>query len=132
MTAAKTFSPLARRIMLGFCILAWIGAFIGTHVPVESLPGELPGSDLLLHLIGYALLAGIFWKTLRIHGCDSPRRRILIVLITLAFYGLFDEISQPWFGRDFAWADWGADLLGVATMVVCCEFIAFLGRTLSR
>jgi VanZ family protein len=34
------------------------------------------------------------------------------VLAAVIAYGLLDEFTQPWTGRDFDWFDWAADIGG--------------------
>ncbi len=120
MTGPQPASPRIKRLTLIACVLAWIGAFVGTHIPVEQLPPDLPGSDKTLHLIGYGVLGVFFWLTLRARG-QGIWRRIATVMIVLTLYGLFDEATQPLVNRSFAWSDWVADIVGTALAVTTCE-----------
>jgi VanZ family protein len=127
MTRHQSASPRTKRLAIAACVLAWIGAFVATHIPLEQLPPNLPGSDKTLHLLGYGALGLIFWLTLRVHGCGTLKR-ITLVLGILAIYGLFDEATQPLVNRCFAWSDWRADIVGAALAVGLCEPASLLHR----
>jgi VanZ family protein len=131
MIAPRSSSLQIKRLVLIVCVLAWVGAFVATHIPVESLPKDLPGSDKTLHLVGYGALGLIFWLTLRVHSMGIWRR-IVTVMIVLTVYGLFDEATQPLVNRDFAWSDWLADIVGAALAVAGCETINALLTPLFR
>ena len=112
------------RRLLRWCLAAyWLLLVLGTHWPSELLPGagrDMPG-DKRLHLMAYAGLAGLLAAVLtsRLDGSRPAGRgmrqtviwSIAAVAIAVAF-GLVDEATQPWTGRDFEWADWHADIAG--------------------
>jgi VanZ family protein len=85
----------------------------------------MPG-DKRMHFIAYAGLAGLLAVVLT-PWFDGARpsalraRQILawsIAALAIAVaFGLIDEATQPWTGRDFEWADWHADIYGATVGV---------------
>jgi VanZ family protein len=106
--------------------LLWAGAFTLTHIPAERLRG-LHAGDKTLHSVGSGGLALVFWALLAAQR-RPPRRRILTVLFVLALYGVFDEVTQPWFGRQASHVDWLFDCLGTIIAVTAMETAAALVR----
>ncbi len=122
----RTFCQRHRRLFAYLCAAGWITCFAGTHIPQEHLPG-LGSSDKALHLVGYAGLAILFWLALWAYGCRM-RRRLGLVLVTLAVYAAVDEITQPLVNRYACVADWYADCAGAAIGAAVCEGLALLWR----
>ena len=119
MSGARQRLP-ARRILMCVCVGLWIGAAVATHIPPS---GPLPaGPDLALHGGGFLTLTCVFWLTLRAYG-HPRRRRVRWVLLVMPVYSGLDELTQPWFGRDAAWADWAADLVGASLALIVLELI---------
>ena len=87
--------------------------FAATHVPVPKLPGDIPGADKFVHLLGYGGLGVLIalWTALR------TRLSILTVLSLwgiVAVYGAIDEWLQQFVNRTADVADWTADVVGAA------------------
>jgi VanZ family protein len=89
----------------------WLALFTATHVPKVPAAFSAPGADKWEHLVSYGtlafLLAGrrslwqpVIWKVFFKIG------------MLVALYGIFDELTQPFFGRHADVADWFADVLG--------------------
>lgn len=90
----------------------WISMYVGTHLP--RLPQAIAGqSDKLMHVGAYAGLAFLLalWNGSR--GSLSMRR-IGSLWLLVAGYGVFDEVTQPLFGRYAEFFDWTADIVGAA------------------
>lgn len=104
----------------------WLAALVATHTPADRL-AEIHASDKLAHFAGYAVLAGLFWLTLRSRGVAAPVR-VVVLAPTLAAYGMADEVSQAWVNRHPSVADWAFDILGVAAAISVMEAWAALGR----
>ncbi len=121
----------ARRLWLRrLLVLTWVGALVATHLPAERLP-EFHTSDKILHTVGYAVLAAVFWMTLLAHG--SPfGRRVLIVGGVLALYGALDEITQPLVNRYAAVDDWCFDVIGVAIALTVAEAVLRTRRAYTK
>jgi len=79
----------------------WVLCFILTHLPPSAALPEAAGFDKVLHFSGYALLGFLLFSRL---GFKT--------LPTLLVYSAIDEVTQPYFGRDFEWWDLLADFLG--------------------
>lgn len=110
----------------------WLVMFTGTHWPNLSLAAYPENTDKALHLTGYAgfgfLLA--LWFSVRstnqgsrlLGGALLPLAKYLWILAVIVGYSIFDEVSQPPFGRtcDFwdAVADWGGGLIGVGVFTL--------------
>ena len=106
--------------------LCWVGAFTLTHLPPGDMPPEIHGPDKVLHFVGYAGLAGTLYMTLRAAGY---RRAALIAVLICLNYGIFDECTQPLFGRDRELGDWVADACGtVAGTILGAAFVYWLRR----
>lgn len=106
--------------------VAWLTAFVGTHIPAERMP-ELPASDKVLHMAAYAGLALIFWLTLAVHQVRGVRRAGLVIA-SLILYAVLDEATQPLFNRHASVADGLADAAGVVAAVAVCEVTAWVRR----
>lgn len=85
-----------------------------THYPKpQDLLGANPPSDKLLHLIAYGLLGVVTAAAASVRGGWNGSRLTLCVLV-LAVFAALDEVTQPLFGRAVEFADWVADLAGLA------------------
>lgn len=99
-------SCIALFMTLGLMLL--VGVL--TLVPLPPTP-QIGGSDKTHHMIAFAAL--IFPAAVL-----RPRWVVGLSLI-LAAYGGAIEIIQPYVGRSGEWADWVADLIGIAAGVAC-------------
>lgn len=102
------------------CALVWTLAFAATHMPGNDVPDFPRVSDGMLHLLGYGGLTGMAWLTLWAYG-QPMGRRILVCVMLLPLYGVFDELTQSYFHRTADVVDWMHDCLGTAISLVCCE-----------
>ncbi|HEU4685057.1 MAG TPA: VanZ family protein [Nitrospira sp.] len=71
-------------------------------------------SDKLLHVMEFALLAGLCYRAFRwAGGSFAARRAVVLAIVTASGYGLTDELHQ-WFVplRESSWMDWIADTIG--------------------
>jgi len=109
----------SRRMLLIVSLSCWVAAFLATHTPTERLPSRLPG-DVTMHLVGYLALSSVVLLTLIAYGLSRPRR-IIAILIIMAAYAAFDEITQPLVQRYAAWQDWMADMGGTLAAVILVE-----------
>jgi VanZ family protein len=100
-------------------VLAWIGAFVATHIPSSGVP-DLHTSDTVAHAIGYGGLTTLLVLSLASFG-RSRSTRILLALGLLLAYGAFDELTQPAFLRTASFYDWLADAAGTAIAVAFWE-----------
>lgn len=114
-------------LLLRLAVWAWIpfllAEFTATHWPEP--PGAVPKGqipwDKVMHFSAFVIAGALAALALRTSGIKS-RGVWFGVALALAIYSLFDEATQPIFGRDSEWLDWAADLLGMAlgmTVVAC-------------
>ena len=114
---ARLFALLRDRPRTALAVY-WSLAFVVTHVPPllprddDDGPEPLIGADKVVHLIGFAALAFLLANVLgRRFGRGTAT---LMTLAIGAIYGVFDEVTQPMFGRTADPFDWVADLIGLA------------------
>jgi VanZ family protein len=109
-------SPRRSRLAIAICVvtgLYWLAIFALTHSPVVPTP-PLPvrAIDKIAHLGVFAILAFLLCAagtTLR----HSPRRVVATVIVIVAAYGAFDELTQQLVPDRFSdFHDWIADMLG--------------------
>ncbi len=122
-----SFGPLPpRSLRMGHPVIARIAAaataaytavlVFATHYPKpQELLGTNAPSDKTLHVIAYAVLAGLVGLTLVAAGRWTGAV-IARVAGGLAIFGALDEITQPlpWFRRAADPLDWVFDLGGIA------------------
>lgn len=90
--------------MKNILIAYWILCFFLTHLPPSNVPQVANNFDKAFHFAGYMLLAILFQF--------NRRRGVLVSLLVLTAYSLFDELTQPYVGRTFDWLDLLADFIG--------------------
>lgn len=122
MTDLTAASSGVRRSADIICGMMFAGALVVTHLPPFHLSDfpEIPQADKIMHGVGYLVLAVALAITLKFHAL-ARRRRVWAVLVAMALYGAFDEITQPMFSRTASWGDWLADIVGVVVAVIVCE-----------
>jgi len=113
-----------RRLLTAIAVVLWVLAFTATHIPPSDL-GHIAVSHRVLHVTGYAGLT--FWIGLALIATGAPpRRRVVGIALVLAAYGVFDELTQPIFGRTASIRDWLADLVGIAVGLATAELTALI------
>jgi VanZ family protein len=95
-----------------------IALLTGTHWP--KLPRiDVPGKDKTLHVVAYAILAGLLLNVLAkgtrlARGVQIAAAAVAIVAVA----GALDEWTQPYFGRTCDLLDWLADMAGAASVSI--------------
>lgn len=89
---------------------------------------EPPHWDKVVHFGLYATLAILTLRALAPrHGPAATRwaafARCAGVLLCVTAFGLLDEATQPFTGRDFDWFDWLADGVGALGGMICYEVV---------
>lgn len=117
-----------RRTATVVLAIYWIALFIGTHVPLDSIPEGIQPSDKLMHFLAYAGLNVLF-------GCWVATRHsfgwiwAVGMLLLSAVYGAADELLQIPVGRQCALDDWIADVLGsIMGLAIFTGILAYLRR----
>jgi VanZ family protein len=106
-----TLSPRYRLAASMVLIVYWLIMFTGTHWPHVSLEGYPSNFDKVLHFTGYAgfgFLIAVWVSTKRPFG----RRDFAAAFAVIFAYAIFDEVTQPYFGRDCEFLDMVADWIG--------------------
>jgi len=116
--AAREASAQARGRWVTTCALAayWVLLLVATHLPKVPRPIELDVSDKWQHYVAYGVLGFLLaaWLAARRATTWLGLASVLAVAVT---YGGFDEMTQPFFGREADLLDWRADCLGAASGV---------------
>ena len=85
--------------------------FIGSSLPFNSGLEEVPDSDKVLHAVVYAVLAGLFCRSLEQSG--AGRAAAIVGFLLAVLYGASDEYHQVMVpSRSGTVADWLADSVG--------------------
>ena len=111
--------------------LSWAGLiFYLSSQPSIEAPALFPGQDKLFHLIAFGILGFLTVGTLQASHAGYPTRRVWLVVLAVALYGILDEVHQyfvPGRSADVydALADAFGGLLGAWTMY-------YLSRILHR
>lgn len=103
-----------RRRVIVLTGLYWLGWLAITHrriFEIRSFTGlQL---DKIAHFVGYCVLAFLLSIiAARRFRSGMTCRSALWICLFVAAGGIFDEITQPYFGRSLEWSDYAADLLG--------------------
>jgi hypothetical protein len=110
----------------------WLVMFGGTHWPNLSLAAYPENADKALHLTGYAGFGFLLALWFSVRGAKQgtrplgpaflPLKEYAWIFAVIVGYSIFDEVSQPPFGRtcDFwdAAADWAGGLIGLGIFTV--------------
>jgi len=94
--------------------IVWLFFFVLTHWPKEKIPDTpfIPHIDKVVHFTMYAILSFLFCHRIT-SIMIQPLMKFAFVFLVLALYGIFDELTQPYFDRTAEFLDWIADLCGV-------------------
>lgn len=138
---------IARRLnrwLPALLVFYWLAIFTATHWPKLELPGGsvIFSSDKFLHFTAYMILgllltwtlaASAPWRQRGILGMLAHRRGMMavVIVVIVAFYGIFDELTQPIAGRSTELLDWLADLAGVTTGIVLIAVIDKIARSVA-
>jgi len=107
---------MIRKLVTTLFIGYLISMYISTHVPTASVAPAVDAiGDKRVHLLSFAILEFLLILTLWLW--NQPRsnaQRLAWGLLAGAAYAIFDETTQPFFGRSFEWMDLNSDLVGLA------------------
>jgi VanZ family protein len=106
----------------------WLIMFTGTHWPHVNLQSYPTNFDKVLHFTGYAVfgfLIAVWVSTRRKFGLREFAAGFAVIFA----YAIFDEVTQPYFGRDCEFLDMVADWCGgTAGMTVFLLLRSALGK----
>jgi VanZ family protein len=101
-------------------VLYWLMIFAGTHYPKDPHPGT-GMIDKWMHFTAFTGLSFLLSIALLRDGV-LPFRTAIKIAMAAILYGIADELTQPFVGRDSEWMDWYFDiagtLLGVTIVLV--------------
>jgi VanZ family protein len=121
----------------------WLAMLTGTHWPNFHLEHYPENTDKVLHFSGYGGLSFLIalWWTLRslkpgagpLYSGYIGWREAAWIMAVIVGYSIFDEVTQPLFGRDCefldAVADWAGGILGLGAFKVLAGALRrFSGR----
>jgi VanZ family protein len=107
---AQTSNHWLRRPALWALVAYWLLLYGSTHWP-QPPATILSHSDKLIHAVAYGILAALIGVNVALRTRLTWRHFALIVL-GLAAFGAFDEITQIPVGRHCDAKDWLADMVG--------------------
>lgn len=114
-------------LLFSYCALI----FFLSHQSTLPVPMAFPHQDKLTHLIAYAFMALLAWRTFS-HGLTVYRMVTVATVIFCSFYGITDEYHQSFIeGRDSDLFDWLADTAGAVLAVVAMNYYCRRSSVLS-
>lgn len=111
----------------------WLAIFVSTHWP--TTPSFVhDNNDKIWHFLGYTGLAALCTAAWALHREVKiellPLKHVLLVVLLVAAYGGFDELTQPLVGRTCDIHDWAADLLGICAGIALVEWLLLVAGKL--
>lgn len=88
----------------------WIMLFTGTHLPRVPMPA-IRNLDKVQHFVAFSGLAFLLAWSIPTRAGGVWKKAGIAFLIAVV-YGIIDELTQPFFGRNRELADFFADCLG--------------------
>ncbi|QEG41119.1 VanZ family protein [Roseimaritima ulvae] len=88
----------------------WILIFTGTHLPTVPMPA-VRNLDKVQHFVAFTGLAFLLAWSIPTSGRD-PRTKMIFAFLISVCYGMFDELTQQFVGRNTELADFVADCVG--------------------
>jgi VanZ family protein len=120
---ALTLRQKATIILLAFY---WPGLFALAHIPIPQLVRQADVSDKSAHFLSYLILVFFLWFSVSFdRKVDWRRARGWLMLCFIALYGVFDEISQGYVGRNCDIMDLILDIAGTLTGLVLFSIFTF-------
>lgn len=106
--------------------LFWLTLIVATHIP-PSINFEAPqGGDKVAHFTAYASLAFLLATAWQLNSGFLTSRHLFLVWLAAILFGVADEITQLFVGRDCTLGDWTADAIGAAAgmlVFVCFRWV---------
>lgn len=138
-SAATSRSQLLCTLVLA---IYWLAMLAGTHWPNFKLDQFPQNTDKVLHLSAYAGLAFLIALRLGLRRSSGRVERLaqngvsmqdcLWIMAVIVAYSIFDELTQPYFGRtcEFldALADWIGGIVGLGVFTVLRFFLRRMGQ----
>ncbi|MBT8386900.1 MAG: VanZ family protein [Ignavibacteria bacterium] len=106
-------------------VVYWIILFVGTSLPVQSVPSLGIGGDKVAHFFAYLILSVLLYLTFIFQEKFrfAQRNAVQLTLAIAIIYGVLDEIHQMLVpGRSAELLDWIADSIGSVCGVLIISF----------
>lgn len=103
---------LSSRVWLVILIGYWGTMFVSTHIPDPLTGLASQGSDKVLHVTAFCVLAVLVALNAECQFGELRLRHYAVLAIVLAVYGALDEILQQFVGRHCSFKDWMSDVCG--------------------
>lgn len=121
-------SPSKRLLHLfriAFVVYA-LALLTATHWPGLAIHGPFSRMDLVVHASVMVVWTMLLYSTrwIATGGCGCFKRRIAWTIVVGFCYAVFDELTQPIFGRVADPLDVAADWFGV--LVACCVIVLWV------
>jgi len=108
---------------MAFLLLAGAIFVEALHAPTID-DSVIPNLDKIAHAAAFGLMAFLLLRSLLAFGCSSSWRLLLGVGLGIAALGVLDEWVQSMVpGRTASIADWLADGVGVATILLAVSMV---------
>jgi hypothetical protein len=110
----------------------WPTLFVLGHIPIPQVVYQAEVSDKSLHFLAYLILVFLLWFAI------SPDKKVdwrkagpWWILLVVVLYGIADEISQGYVGRNCDILDFFTNLIGSLTGLVLFTIFTFWPAALS-
>ena len=115
---------MSRQIFLkGLSALFWLALVFTLVMALLPKPPQVPlaAGDKVLHMAAFAVLS-------LLAALAFPRRRVIELFAGLAALGALIEVLQmiPALRRDAEFADWVADCMAIAVMLLLCRVLQWV------
>ncbi|MHC4394364.1 MAG: VanZ family protein [Planctomycetota bacterium] len=115
-----------QKLILFQLLLYWPAIFILAHIPIPKLVYKARISDKTLHFLVYLILAFLLWFATNPYKKVNWRKAsVWWILFVVVWYGVIDEWSQAFVGRNPAVMDFFADLAGTLAGLILFSFFTF-------
>ena len=111
--------PARRSRLWWMWIGYWVCLALVMHIPKLGAGGLLvKGGDKAVHFALYALLTWLGGKAYAARHGRLDRSVLLLWVLVYAAYGVLDEWTQDFVGRNTSLYDWLADVAGIVTATI--------------
>lgn len=122
---------LRQKVTIIFLALYWPVLFTLAHIPIPQLVQRAGVSDKSVHFLSYLILVFFLWFSISFNRKVNWRRAgVWLVLLLMALYAVFDEISQIFVERNCDVMDLLVDMTGVFTGLAMFSIFGFWSSAL--
>ncbi len=115
-----------QKVIIISLVFYWPVLFVLGHIPIPQLVREAGVSDKSLHFLAYLILVFFLWFAISPDKKVNWRKAgVWWILLVAVLYGIVDEISQSYVGRNCDVMDFFANLAGAFTGSVLFSVFTF-------